>query len=309
MINGVPTEFRELPKELQAAIYDFCNENGRKYRPEFKTRLQAMMSTWVPDRTGIKRQKQEKEDRLLAMAKANEPKPHWKSSLGGVLHSYTNPTQATYDPIFDKKIRELRPDWFVTKYDKAQEKKNRLLAMALAGDPRPTKRGHPLGPTLNKYTNHGSGCYNSTFDKKIRELRPDWFVTKYDKAQEKKNRLLAMAKTDKPRPHRDSPLGEALHRYTAPKRDGYNPTFDKKIRELRPDWFINKYDKAQKKKDQLLVMAKTDKPRPASRKHPLGGVLSQYTNLGRCSYDPIFDKKIRELRPDWFEGIKGLRPK
>ena len=69
-------------------------------------------------------------------------------------------------------------------------------------------------------------------------------------------------------------------------------------RRHRPDWFE---DTAQTKKYQLIEMAKNGEKRPTKKNCSLGGALVNYTYTKSCSYDPIFDQYIRELRPDWFK--------
>jgi chorismate mutase len=182
----------------------------------------------------------------------------------------------------------------------SKENKEKLLDMARNGEPRPIVIKHPLGVVLCHYTNVNSVCYDHVFDKEIRELRPDWFISQSDKAQEKKNKLLEMAKNGEDKPHYKTSLGQAFCNYTNKSHDCYDHVFDKEIRELRLDWLITKFNIAQEKKNKLLEMAKNGEPRPNNKKHSLGGVLSFYTNAKSESYDPVFDKEIRELRPDWF---------
>jgi len=40
----------------------------------------------------------------------------------------------------------------------------------------------------------------------------------------------------------------------------------------------------------------------------LASRLASYTSKPSSAYDPIFDKKIRKLRPDWFRKFKKSRP-
>ena len=70
------------------------------------------------------------------------------------------------------------------------------------------------------------------------------------------------------------------------------------------DDFLYKWAIGQsaEKKQQLLQMAKDGEPRPNNKTHPLGKVLSFYTNSknhGGC-YDPVFDEQIRKAAPLWF---------
>ena len=91
-------------------------------------------------------------------------------NLGNALSKYTNRNSSTYDPIFDKYIREIRPDWFE---DTAQTKKYQLIEMAKNGDKRPNQKKHHLGGALVNYTFIKSCAYDPIFDQLIREIRPD----------------------------------------------------------------------------------------------------------------------------------------
>ena len=54
----------------------------------------------------------------IAKALTHGRRPRHKSAdseertLGTALANYICKSSGTYDPVFDKKIRELRPDWF-----------------------------------------------------------------------------------------------------------------------------------------------------------------------------------------------------
>ena len=142
-----------------------------------------------------------------------------------------------------------------------EEKKRRLLELATSGAKRPEK-SEKLGIALNRYC---SGSYDSDFDKQIRILRPDWFVTT---AAISKQELLELAKSGAPRPSssawlkyqknplpsetveeaghaedvyaaaiKEQRLGRALINYTSKSRKTYDAAFDAEIRALRPDWF------------------------------------------------------------------------
>ena len=152
-----------------------------------------------------------------------------------------------------------------------------------------------LGNALCSYTSQSSDAYDPIFDQYIREIRPDWFE---NKAQIKKDQLIEMAKNGDQRPNHKHPLGAVLYNYTLKHYKSYDPKFNQYIRKLRPDWFENK---VQIKKDKLIKIAKNGDQRPIARKHPLGWEFIGYTSINSPSYDPIFDKTIRELRPDWFE--------
>ena len=179
------------------------------------------------------------------------------------------------------------------------EKKMQLLEMARAGKPRPLYRER-LGQELSKYTCKTARDYDAGFDKQIRVLCPDWFVGRSDLANSKKQQLLEMARSGKPRPSQKTKLGKVLSRYTHGGSGSYDAEFDRQIRALRPDWFVNQSSlAAKKKKQQLLEMARSGKPRP-SQKTKLGKVLSNYIRNTSRAYDAEFDEQIRMLRPDWF---------
>lgn len=63
---------------------------------------------------------------------------------------------------------------------------------------------------------------------------------------------------------------------------------------------INPADEADENKKQLLEMARKEEPRPRAQKTQLGQALGNYTRKSDSSYNPKFDKEIRELAPHWF---------
>jgi hypothetical protein len=112
-----------------------------------------------------------------------------------------------------------------------------------------------------------------------------------------KKLLLEMAKRGEPRPSkRSDKLGLALCNYTNPNHECYDLEFDRQIRDLRENWFI---DVVAENKKLLLEMAKRGESRP-SQKVKLGRTLCNYTNPKNGCYDPEFDKQIRKLAPHWF---------
>ena len=183
------------------------------------------------------------------------------------------------------------------------KKKQKLLAMAKAGKPRPST---PVtwGRVLANYTCdvEDNGCYDAVFDKQIRLLRPDWFAPT---AKEKKKSLLREARR-KPRWHRLGKLRPqrfrvALQHYTTRTHPDYDATFSKLVRKLAPHWFISNKTKRDKKKKKLLAIAKAGKPRPYHG-CALGRALAECTCQTSCLYDVDFDKQIRRLSPSWFRG-------
>ena len=90
------------------------------------------------------------------------------SKLARALIRYTNKSTATYDPIFDKQIRELRPDWFIKTAD---ENKKKLLEMAEKKGPRPPQKTK-LGKSLSRYTSELSDTYDCEFRRNQKTVSP-----------------------------------------------------------------------------------------------------------------------------------------
>lgn len=241
-----------------------------------------------------------KKAKLLEMARNGKSRPISRSHIGCVLCDYTNASRESYDPDFDKLIREIRPDWFI---NTADEKKAEFLKMARAGKPKPVWNDK-LGMSLYGYTSEKNECYDADFAKKIRTLRPDWFVSqclsKLRATANNKATLIEMAKSGKPRPKFRSKTGNRLSSYTRKISKRYDSDFDKQIRKTRPDWFdFGRYESASRNKAKLLEMAKAGLSRP-HWKHIMAKRLSRYTSELNTAYDIGFDREIRKLRPDWF---------
>ena len=292
-----------LKHYLGSVLGFYTNSKSQTYDPVFDKQIRQLRPDWFMSKSDITNQNKEK---LLEMAKGGEPRPNRKFSLGELFKNYTNLKSKSYDPFFVEKIKEIRPDWIIYRSNVVDQKKQKLLEMAKNGEPRPNQKTHSLGTVLGFYTTPKSQTYDPVFDKEIRELRSDWFVSRSETANQKKQELLQMAKNGEPKPSRNDPLGSALNTYTKKSKNNmsYDPEFKKEIRELRPDWFISRSDITDQKKQQLLNMTGELKP---SKKHLLGIALRVYTNPKSGSYDPVFDKEIRELRPDWFKNTKQTK--
>jgi len=237
---------------------------------------------------------------VLEMARNGEQRPNQKTTLGRALCCYTNLSRSSYDEEFTKQLMELAPSWI----DKVKQKKKELLEMARNGEPRPNQKT-TLGRALCCYTNLSSSSYDEEFTKQLMELRPDWFIGQSDIVKQKKQQLLEMARNGEPKPHRKTTLGSALSSYTNPSSPCYDEEFTKQLMELAPSWFIGQSDIAKQNKEQLLEMARNDKPRP-TQKTKLGSALCRYSNPSSGCYDPEFTKQIMELRPDWFKRSKKV---
>jgi hypothetical protein len=95
-------------------------------------------------------------------------------------------------------------------------------------------------------------------------------------------------------------LGRRLSDYTKKSSRCFDANFYKTISKLRPDWFLSQKEVASQKKKKLIEMAKNGDNRP-SFETKIGQALSNYTRESSFVYDPVFDKTIRNLRPDWFD--------
>jgi hypothetical protein len=138
--------------------------------------------------------------------------------------------------------------------------------------------------------------YDEEFDSQIRKLTPQWFMAAANLRDEKyKKDLISRAKSGKQKPKYRTKLGKTLARLLKKDRD-----FRKQIEKLAPHWFTPPQAiRAAKTKKRLLKLARAggSKPKTTTR---LGQALQRYTLKGQKSYDPVFTKKIRKLRPDWF---------
>ena len=157
--------------QLSTALRSYKCSSSACYKPALDARLNVAAPQWssTADPEGRKAE-------LKAMALRGESRPNRKHPLGRVLSNYTDPSSGSYDPVFTAEIKALRPDWFVSKSEKADLKKAELKAMAVRGEPRPVQGKHPLGRLLSNYTSPSSVTYDQVFDQEIRALRPDWFL-------------------------------------------------------------------------------------------------------------------------------------
>jgi len=228
--------------------------------------------------------------------------------LARVLSNYTCESSSTFDPVFDKKIRKLRPDWFKST---SVKKKERLLELAaIPGSKKPNRHAkdekeRKFGSALRRYTRVGGSSFDPVFDKKIRELRPGWLGNTATNRKKELLELAAIPGSRKPtrytKDEKETKLAIALSSYTHESNGTLDSVFTAKIQELRPDWFRNT---ATNKKELLELAAIPGSKRPRQRAGKLGSALSNYTCKSSDTFDPIFADKIRELRPDWFRRDK-----
>lgn len=248
-----------------------------------------------------------KREILLDIARSGQPKPKIATPLGMALWDYTHKKKnGSYNELFDKEIRRLRPDWFIY-INTAIAKRKELLAMAKNGEARPHRRTL-LGKALAEYINKTSESYNADFAETIKTTRPDWFQSPAQRSSNKKKRkqkLLQMAQSGEPKPIIGKhPLGGVLKNYCCKSSIQYDSAFDSRIRNLRPDWFLTKQDVAARKKKTLLQLANNGVPK-LSISHDLYMPLRRYTTATSKYYDLEFDREIRKVRPDWFVTNKN----
>ncbi len=272
---------KKSTKEGRKLSY-YTSKSSHSYYEPFDKLIRKLRPDWFVSSSDLMKKI------LIKMAKKGKPRPKQKTKEGMSLCIYTNKFSQSYDENFDKLIKKLRPDWFIKSSDVTRQI---LVKMAKERKPKP-KAKTKEGKALVCYTNKSTGSYNESFDKLIRKLRPDWFI-KYGDIM--KQKLINMAKERKPKPKAKTKEGSALYGYTN-KSTSYNKSFDKLIRKLRPDWFVSSSDLMKK---ILIKMAKEGKPRP-KQKTKEANALCRYTTKG-TSYDESFDKLIRKLRPDWFK--------
>jgi len=278
---------------LNNALVKFAFESQSNFDPVFAKKIRHLAPHWFKNANSVVENKKQ----LLDIAKKGERRP--QNHLGKRLSNYTLKSCKSYDAAFVKEIKKFAPHWFIDQSDIANEKKKQLIEMAKRGEARPNQRKHHLGYALTNYTRKTSSTYDLVFDKQIRKLAPHWFV---DTAAENKKELIKMAKRGERKPtvtkHR---LGRIFSNYIFKSSVCYDEKFDKEIRRLAPNWFINT---ATVKKQQLIEMAKRGELRPKQRKHVLAGYFQNYITKSSTSYDPIFDKQIRKLAPHWFTRNK-----
>jgi hypothetical protein len=284
--NGKPRPIAR--NNLGYALCEYTGKNKSK-DIEFDHKIRELAPHWFIDTAAEKKQE------LIEMAKDGESRPVARKHLLGLpLSWYTTERSQSYDDEFTELIKHIRPDWFA---DTATENKCKLLEMAKNNKTRPRSGKDKLGAVLVSYTcKKNLSMYDAEFDHQIRELAPHWF--KGYTVSENKKQLLRMAKNGERRPaEHKHPLASSLNNYILKDNSSYDIDFDKTIRKLAPQWFVNT---TISKKKKLIEMAKKGDVRPKCKKHPLGTVIYNYTCKLSESYDPEFDKQIRLVAPHWF---------
>lgn len=252
------------------------------------------IAKYFPDLKGRLSSADRNKQLFLEMARGGRPKPKINTKLGYAFFTYTTPSQKTYDPKFTKQIKKIAPNWLVTKYHIAEEKKKLLLQMAMEKRPRP-KASTKLGKSLCSYTSPKDNAYDPKFAKEIKRIAPDWF----NGTEKNKRKLFEMAKNGSPKPKLTTKMGSCLYRYTMPTCVSYCPEFSKQIEKIRPDW-LPRSQIAYRKKQFFLKMAKNGKPKP-DRRSKLGSSFWGYVSPSQNGYDPVFTKDIKKVAPKWLK--------
>jgi hypothetical protein len=114
--------------------------------------------------------------------------------------------------------------------------------------------------------------------------------------------LFQMAERGEDRPRQRSKIGKYLCIKTHPSNRGFDPEFNKKIRENAPSWFESPKERFMR---EIFKIANTKgSVRPGQRNHALGEKLQYW-----LWKDHEFKKKIHELRPDWFADWRSINSK
>ena len=213
---------------LGIALASYTSKKSKSYDSYFTIKIKKMRPDWFmfsKNQVVIDRKNE-----FLRMAQKGIERPTNKTKLGKFLICYTCKGSKLYDNKFDKKIRKARPDWFrdtdslKKKILKLSRNKGKITDEKLLG-------------CLRNYTKESSTSFDAIFNSKIRKKRPDWFLTRSELMNLKKKEIIKIAKNKKNNRKDLGILNQSLRHYTSKKSEGYDGSFDKIIRELRPDWF------------------------------------------------------------------------
>jgi hypothetical protein len=265
---------------------------------------------------------------LIKLARHGDPRPRLGTLLGQAFTAYTTLLGKSFDAKLTETLRSLRPDWFglparvrpervgideakaavslpsPSRSAYAIHQMHDLLEIARRGEDRPSFVS-PEGQALASFVSPSASRYDETFSTVIRQICPEWFRTGQETARTDpagiKQRLLAEAIAG----HRlgDDADRAALRAYTTLRQGTFDPEFTKLVALVAPDWLPNpRYFASDREtnKDALFRVAAAGRVKP-SRKTKLGQVLSTYVSERHRSHDREFTRRLRDLRPDWFE--------
>jgi hypothetical protein len=231
---------------------------------------------------------------MKKLSEAEQKLVNWIKSFGN-LSLFTKNNQTYYRGIL-KNFPYLLDKAFPSRLKKNPKgKKQELLELARSGAKKP-KTISKLYRCIISYTGPKSKMYDPKFTKQIKAIRPDWFNKDPNNPSAKKQELLDLAKSGADKPLSGTKMRNYIGIYTTKSQVCYDPEFTKKIKAIRPDWFISK---SHTRKQELLELARSGAKKPTKRT-TIGLALIRYINK-RC-YDPEFTKQIKTLRPDWFKS-------
>lgn len=267
-----------------------------------------------------------KKKRILEMAVSGAERPSVKSknkeisNLGRALDYYAS--KKCIDTRFCELIRKTAPHWFISPQEKIVENKRNLIQIAKTGKDKPSKdfsneREKQLYRSFHKYVNKECPQYDEEFTKKIKEVAPTWLITARDKVNQKKERLLQMAREGKDRPSPSSKnkdvalMAIPLKDYTNKSKGSYDQKFVAALQEIAPDWFLTPQRRAELKKQQIVKWAKDGGNRPRRRsdvkeEERLYTTFTNFTTRTSVCFDEEFVAELKRIRPDWFGRLPKI---
>jgi hypothetical protein len=276
-------------------IWRLTSPKSNNYDEAFAQKLKTLVPHWFvfPKREDKIKGKKEKVERLLNMAKANEPRPKRGTKEERVLRSYCDSKDSAYDPVFLDQLKKINPNWIPASHGEQRDQtKKQLLDLAASGAKKPTYRQSYLAKRFSDFTNRYSRFYDAEFTQVIKNLNPNWFV---DPIENAKQLIVQMAQDGKPKPVvKRKTIGWKFHRWTNPKSRWFDRKLYDQLKSIRPDWFLSS---SYKKKETLFNLAAQKMPRP---KDSLAHCLNAYTQKSSKCYDQYFTKEIKLLAPHWF---------
>jgi hypothetical protein len=288
------------------ALKNYTDKKSTAYDADFDVEIRTLQPGWFKIRRGAAETARRKEE-LLIYAKSGAPRPSSganspiKKELGVSMMEFVTGKE-NLNKEYSKKIRGIRPDWFV---DVVAENKKLLIELAKSGADRPSKNDRKdarLAGALAGYTNAASNMYDAEFAKLIKQSRPDWFVR--ERVAAHRQQVIDLAKSGGAKPSGTSEDEKERKLYACLIKGLRDHNFSELIRNIRPDWFV---DIVAENKIKLITLAKSGARRPGryinrpSEEQRLATAFNTYTYKKKTKmYDPVFEQTIRELRPDWF---------
>lgn len=272
------------------SLSKYTSKKNSAYDAALDKQLRKLRPDWFP-RTGWKAT--ENKALILREAKKGTDRTDLPYAVNMGLGKYASDISPSFDPMFAREIRALRPDWF--NGERIREQRKTLLALAKDGGERPYY--------YSRFTAVSGPHYEAAFAEKLKRLRPDWFITPNEQVGlDNKARLIQLAMNGEPKPSgkRDANLYRIWRLYSHDKPDA---EFIKIIKKVAPHWFHlygprrHNYDEL---KARLLELAREGSPRPKVAGSIEGRYLTKFTSKKSRYYDSAFESELINLRPDWF---------